>query len=273
MIITGPNMAGKSTYLRQVALISLMAQMGSFVPAKVANLSLLDRVFSRIGAYDDLVNHQSTFMVEMNETANILNNATEKSLVILDEIGRGTSTFDGVSLAWAIAEHLNNTIQCKTLFATHYHHLNKMSELFEGISNYNILVEESDEKITFLRKIIPGGTDKSYGIQVAKLAGLPPEVIRSSKNIMKSIEENYTIAENLEYTNEKNEYYENEDYSEVIEVVEPEFKTIKSYDIHENGQDKKERIDMVEKEIKEIKALLKQLTKSQKENKNLKSYF
>lgn len=197
MIITGPNMAGKSTYLRQVALITLMAQMGSFVPAKYANLPIIDRVFSRIGAYDDLVNQQSTFMVEMNETANILNNASQKSLVILDEIGRGTSTFDGVSLAWAIAENLNNQIQCKTLFATHYHHLNNMSKEFPEITNYNIAVNETDEEIIFLRKIIQGGTDKSYGIQVAKLAGVPDTVITSAKKIMKQIELEDKIAEKI----------------------------------------------------------------------------
>ncbi|MDD4563725.1 MAG: DNA mismatch repair protein MutS [Candidatus Nanoarchaeia archaeon] len=194
MIITGPNMAGKSTYLRQIALSILMAQMGCFVPASVANICIVDRVFSRIGAYDDLVNKQSTFMVEMNETANILNNASKNSFVILDEIGRGTSTFDGVSLAWAIAEYLNNEIKCFTLFATHYHHLNKLSEKFEGINNYNISVDEQEDKILFLRKIVEGGTDKSYGIQVAKLAGLPNEVINCAKNVMHLIE----LEENLD---------------------------------------------------------------------------
>ena len=188
MIITGPNMAGKSTYLRQVALCSLMAQVGCFVPASSARLCVVDRIFSRIGAYDDLVNKQSTFMVEMNETANILNNATENSLIILDEIGRGTSTYDGVSLAWAISEYLNNEIKAKTLFATHYHHLNKLEERFEGIKNYNVTVDESDDKIVFLRKIVEGGTDKSYGIQVAKLAGVPDAVINCAKHVMDLIE-------------------------------------------------------------------------------------
>ena len=197
MIITGPNMAGKSTYLRQIALITLMAQIGCFVPAHYANLPIIDRLFSRIGAYDDLVNHQSTFMVEMNETANILNNASFNSLVILDEIGRGTSTFDGVSLAWAIAEHLNNTIQCKTLFATHYHHLNNMEKQFPGISNHNTAVDETNEKIIFLRKIIKGGTNKSYGIQVAKLAGIPEEVISNAKIIMKQIELEDQVTEKI----------------------------------------------------------------------------
>ena len=189
MIITGPNLAGKSTYLRQIALICLMAQIGCFVPAKSVNLPTIDRIFSRIGAYDDLVHGQSTFMVEMSETANILNNATKNSLVILDEIGRGTSTYDGVSLAWAIAEYLNNKIQAKTLFATHYHHLNKMEQMFKGIKNYNIAIEETNDRIIFLRKIIEGGTDKSYGIQVAKLAGVPEAVVNSAKRIMNLIEE------------------------------------------------------------------------------------
>jgi DNA mismatch repair protein MutS len=197
MIITGPNLAGKSTFLRQIALICLMAQMGSFIPAKSAKLPILDRIFSRIGAYDDLVHGQSTFMVEMSESANILNNATEKSLIILDEIGRGTSTYDGVSLAWAIAEYLGNKVKAKTLFATHYHHLNKMAETFDCVKNYNIAVEEMEEKIVFLRKIIPGGTNKSYGIQVAKLAGLPKEVIDCSKKIMGKIELDDKIGESF----------------------------------------------------------------------------
>jgi DNA mismatch repair protein MutS len=228
MIITGPNMAGKSTYLRQTALICLMCQTGCFVPAKNANLPIIDRVFSRIGAYDDLVHSKSTFMVEMNETANILNNATEDSLVVLDEIGRGTSTFDGVSLAWAIAEYLNNKIKAKTLFATHYHHLNKMEENFEGIKNYNISVRESQEEIIFLRKIVEGGTDKSYGIQVARLAGIPKEVIESAKQTMNLIEIEDRIGdniqkeinirkeENLEENREKEKKAENKDLNDFI---------------------------------------------------------
>ncbi len=197
MIITGPNLAGKSTYMRQVALICLMAQIGSFVPAEKANLQIFDRIFTRIGAYDDLVSGQSTFMVEMNETANILNNATGNSLIILDEIGRGTSTYDGVSLAFAIAEYIYTDIQAKTLFATHYHQLNKLADKYEGIKNYNVAVHEADDKITFLRKIMEGGTDKSYGIQVAKLAGVPREVIESSKIIMSHIEMEDEIADSL----------------------------------------------------------------------------
>jgi len=188
LVITGPNMAGKSTWMRQVALIVLMAQIGSFVPAKSASIGTVDRIFTRVGAYDDLTMGQSTFMVEMNETANILNNATAKSLIILDEIGRGTSTYDGVSLAWAITEYIHDNIGAKTLFATHYHQLNKLEDKFAGIKNYNITVKEAEDKIIFLRKIIRGGTDKSYGIHVAKLAGIPKDIINRSMDIMNRLE-------------------------------------------------------------------------------------
>lgn len=197
-IITGPNMAGKSTFLRQNALIILLAQIGSYTPAKFANIGIVDRIFTRVGAYDDLSQGQSTFMVEMTETANILNNATKRSFVILDEIGRGTSTYDGFSLAWAIAEHLIKDIEAKTLFATHYHQLNKMCDEFPKIKNYHISVEENNDKITFLRKIIEGGTDKSYGVQVAKIAGLPNEVIYKAKVLMKTLEKEDNIMKTLE---------------------------------------------------------------------------
>ncbi len=191
-IITGPNMAGKSTYIRQVALITIMAQMGSFVPAKTAHIGLVDKVFTRIGASDDLSRGQSTFMVEMTETANILNNATARSLVILDEIGRGTSTYDGISIAWAVAEHLLLTEErmAKTLFATHYWELTKLEGKIPGAVNYNIAVHESADHIIFLRKIVRGGTDKSYGIHVARLAGLPSPVIARAKEILTHLEEN-----------------------------------------------------------------------------------
>lgn len=188
MIITGPNMAGKSTYMRQVALIALMSHAGSFVPATLAKIPLMDKIFTRIGAYDDLVSGQSTFMVEMSEAANILNNATSKSLVILDEIGRGTSTYDGLSLAWAITEYLHSKIKAKTLFATHYHHLNELASKYPAIGNYSIAIEEEEDKIVFLHKIVKGGTNKSYGIEVAKLAGVPKEVIDASILVMDSIQ-------------------------------------------------------------------------------------
>ncbi len=197
LIITGPNMAGKSVFMRQVALIQLMMQLGSFVPCAKANICLVDRIFTRVGAYDDLTHGQSTFMVEMNEAANILNNATERSLVILDEIGRGTSTFDGISLAWSIAEYIHNHLKAKTLFATHYHQMNKLQEKLDGVKNFNIAVKETDDEIIFLRKIVKGGTDKSYGIQVAKLAGLPTEVIERSKQIMNRLEMEDEIAERV----------------------------------------------------------------------------
>jgi DNA mismatch repair protein MutS len=187
-IVTGPNMAGKSTYIRQVALIVLMAQMGSFVPAESAEVGLVDRIFTRVGASDDLARGQSTFMVEMNETANIINNATNRSLVILDEIGRGTSTFDGLSIAWSVAEFLYDKIQARSLFATHYHELTKLAEERKGVGNLNVAVREWNEQIIFLRKIIPGGADKSYGIQVARLAGLPKEVLDRAKEILAHLE-------------------------------------------------------------------------------------
>jgi DNA mismatch repair protein MutS len=187
-IITGPNMAGKSTYIRQVALIVLMAQIGSFVPAASAEIGLVDRIFTRAGASDDLARGQSTFMVEMNETANIVNNATERSLVILDEIGRGTSTFDGLSIAWSVAEFLHDTIKARTLFATHYHELTKLAAQRSGVVNFNVAVREWNEQIIFLRKIIPGGADRSYGIQVARLAGLPGAILERAKDILAHLE-------------------------------------------------------------------------------------
>ena len=187
-IVTGPNMAGKSTYIRQVALIGLMAQMGSFVPAESAEIGLVDRIFTRVGANDDIGRGQSTFMVEMNETSNIVNNATERSLVILDEIGRGTSTFDGLSIAWSVAEFLHDTIKARTLFATHYHELTKLAAERKGVCNFNVAVREWNDQIIFLRKIIPGGADKSYGIQVARLAGLPKEILDRAKEILSQLE-------------------------------------------------------------------------------------
>ncbi|MCR4998502.1 MAG: DNA mismatch repair protein MutS [Lachnospiraceae bacterium] len=191
-VITGPNMAGKSTYMRQTALIVLMAQMGSFVPADEADIGIVDRIFTRVGASDDLASGQSTFMVEMNEVANILRNATASSLLILDEIGRGTSTFDGLAIAWAVVEHVSNPklLGAKTLFATHYHELTELEGKLPGVNNYCIAVKENGDDIVFLRKIVPGGADKSYGIQVAKLAGVPDSVIERAKEIVNELVEN-----------------------------------------------------------------------------------
>ena len=188
-VITGPNMAGKSTYMRQTALIVLMAQIGSFVPASSANIGLVDRIFTRVGASDDLASGQSTFMVEMTEVANILRNATSKSLLILDEIGRGTSTFDGLSIAWAVIEHISNSklLGAKTLFATHYHELTELEGKISNVNNYCIAVKEKGDDIIFLRKIVKGGADKSYGIQVARLAGVPESVTSRAKEIVEEL--------------------------------------------------------------------------------------
>lgn len=271
MLITGPNMAGKSTYLRQNALIVLMAQIGCFVPATSVKLPVFDRIFSRIGAYDNLVREQSTFMVEMNESANILNNATENSFVILDEIGRGTSTYDGLSLAWAIAEYLNNKIKCKSLFATHYHHLNEMKKQFEGIENYHILIEEKDDEIIFIRKIVKGGTDKSYGIQVAKLAGVPDEVVDIAKRVMSDVE-----GEDLQATNSKVEIeeivsepelkiQEEENFEEEKDTIQSTLDSIKNGESsamsHEPNVKKEDRVDRLEKDMLEIKEMLSKLAR------------
>ncbi len=192
LIITGPNMAGKSTYIRQVGLIVLLAQIGSFVPATRARIGIVDRIFTRVGAQDNVAGGESTFLVEMNETANILNNASPRSLILLDEIGRGTSTFDGLSIAWAVAEylHMNERVRAKTLFATHYHELTELALIFPRVKNFNVAVKEWGDHIVFLRKIVPGGCDHSYGIQVARLAGLPKEVIDRAKEVLKNLEAN-----------------------------------------------------------------------------------
>jgi len=197
LIITGPNMAGKSTYIRQVALIVLMAQMGSFVPAKRAKIGVVDRIFTRIGAQDVLAKGLSTFMVEMIETANILHNATERSLIILDEIGRGTSTLDGLSIAWAVTEFIHNHLKARTLFATHYHELISLSSTLKGIKNYNISVKEWEDEVIFLYKLVEGGCDKSFGIHVARLAGIPQEVIKRAKEILSNLEINSLTGESF----------------------------------------------------------------------------
>jgi DNA mismatch repair protein MutS len=198
LIITGPNMGGKSTYLRQTALFSILAQMGSFVPADAARLPVVDRIFTRIGATDNLARGRSTFMVEMTETAVILNTATLRSLIILDEIGRGTSTFDGLSIAWSVIEYLHHRTRAKTLFATHYHELTELAELLPGVKNYHVAVKESGHDIVFLRKVEQGSADKSYGIEVARLAGLPQEVVDRAREILRKHEEGeHEISDHL----------------------------------------------------------------------------
>jgi len=210
-IITGPNMSGKSTYMRQVALIVLMAQIGSFVPADNAEIGIVDRIFTRVGASDDLTTGQSTFMVEMNEVSNIVNNATEDSLIILDEVGRGTSTYDGVSIAWAVSKFINDPdrIGARTLFATHYHELTSLEEEFSGIKNSNVLVEEDEEGVHFLHKIVPGRANQSYGIEVARLAGLPKEIILNAENILMSLEKDNEL-ENLKQEKRKEKSKKNQ---------------------------------------------------------------
>ena len=223
MIITGPNMAGKSVFMRQIALNVIMAQIGCFVAADAAELGVIDKIFCRTGAIDDISHGQSTFMVEMSETAQILNNATSKSLIILDEIGRGTSTYDGVAIAWAVAEHIAKNIKAKTMFATHYHVLNNLEKEVKGVKNYNIAVEEKENKVIFLRKILEGGTNKSYGIHVAKLAGIPPSVIDKSREIQFKLEQEDEISEKIIIETRKTQ-----EKDEVREEVEEVDRLIKS---------------------------------------------
>jgi DNA mismatch repair protein MutS len=194
LLITGPNMGGKSVFLRQTALIALLAQMGSFVPARRARIGLVDRIFTRVGASDELTRAQSTFMVEMTEAANILNNATPRSLVILDEIGRGTSTYDGVSLAWGITEYLHDKVGCRTLFATHYHELAQLAGQLSGLRNFNALVHEDKDGIVFLHKMAPGSADKSYGIHVAQRAGVPADVLNRARAVLAELEAHHLKA-------------------------------------------------------------------------------
>ena len=222
-VITGPNMAGKSTYMRQAALIVLLAQIGSFVPAKSANIGIVDRIFTRVGASDDLASGQSTFMVEMNEVANILRNATSKSLLVLDEIGRGTSTFDGLAIAWAVIEHISNRklLGAKTLFATHYHELTELEGKIGNVNNYCIAVKEKGDDIVFLRKIVKGGADKSYGIQVARLAGVPDMVIDRAKEIVEQLSDNditekvQNISVETEGKGKKQKHYDEVDLEQI----------------------------------------------------------
>lgn len=261
-IITGPNMAGKSTYMRQTAIISLMAHIGSFVPAEYADIPILDRIFTRVGASDDLSQGQSTFMVEMSEVSLILKNATDKSLVILDEIGRGTSTYDGISLAWSIVEYIQKNIKCKTLFATHYHELTDLENEFEDVKNYSIAVKEDDEGIIFLRKIIPQGADKSYGIYVAQLAKLPNEVINRSKEILKDLEKNHvynsvSINDN-KYVNEEN-----------LQV----FSTITDNESEEKIKNLEVELERVSQDKIALEEQLVKATKEKFENESLKSDY
>ena len=233
-MITGPNMAGKSTYMRQTALIVLMAQIGCFVPADSANIGIVDRIFTRVGASDDLASGQSTFMVEMNEVANILRNATKDSLLVLDEIGRGTSTFDGLSIAWAVIEHISNKklLGAKTLFATHYHELTELEGKMNNVTNYCIAVKEKGDDIVFLRKIIKGGADRSYGIQVAKLAGVPDMVIDRAKEIARQLSDNDILEKVQSITvDQKESRHKPVKYDEVDLSQMSLFDTVKDEDV------------------------------------------
>lgn len=226
-------MAGKSTYMRQTALIVLMAQIGSFVPAQTANIGIVDRIFTRVGASDDLASGQSTFMVEMNEVANILRNATAKSLLILDEIGRGTSTFDGLSIAWAVVEHISNPklLGAKTLFATHYHELTELEGKLDSVNNYCIAVKEKGDDIVFLRKIVKGGADRSYGIQVAKLAGLPDSVIERAKEIAEQLVAN-DITDTVKSISVDNGHKHKKEHLDEVDMTQISlFDTVKDDDI------------------------------------------
>ncbi|MFO0138608.1 MAG: MutS-related protein, partial [Cyanobacteriota bacterium] len=197
LVLTGPNASGKSCYLRQTGLLQLMAQIGSWIPARSARMGLADRIFTRVGAVDDLATGQSTFMVEMAETANILHHASARSLVLLDEIGRGTATFDGLSIAWAVAEHLASPIGARTIFATHYHELNELASLLPNVANAQVLVEETGDELLFLHRVVHGGASRSYGIEAARLAGVPPAVVRRARQVLGRIEANSHVAVGL----------------------------------------------------------------------------
>ncbi|MFM2159055.1 MAG: mismatch repair protein MutS, partial [Cyanobacteriota bacterium] len=194
LVLTGPNASGKSCYLRQIGLLQLMAQTGSWIPARAARLGITDRIFTRVGAGDDLAAGQSTFMVEMAETANILHHAGERSLVLLDEIGRGTATFDGLSIAWAVAEHLAGDLRARSVFATHYHELNELADLLPNVANAQVLVEETGEELRFLHRVVPGGASRSYGIEAARLAGVPTAVVQRARQVLSRIEANSHVA-------------------------------------------------------------------------------
>ena len=286
LLITGPNMAGKSTYMRQVALITLMAQIGSFVPAAEADISICDKIFTRIGASDDLAGGKSTFMVEMWEVSNILKNATSKSLVLLDEVGRGTSTYDGLSIAWSVIEYItkNKDLRCKTLFATHYHELVKLEGILPGVKNYSVAVKKTKDSVVFLRKIIEGGADESYGIEVAKLAGLPDEVIDRAREILCDLEgENKFDIENVSSFSEIKENEESFkeaaiDVNESRVIVEEKISSDASVNVYENKLDidrsnnlkeiekQKQIIEELQNEIKQLKE--EKYSKKHKKNTN-----
>lgn len=253
VVLTGPNMSGKSTYMKQIALISIMAQIGSFVPAGKARLSIIDKYLTRIGASDDILTGQSTFMVEMSEVSNILNNATEKSLIILDEVGRGTSTTDGVSIATAISMYIHDKIGAKTVFATHYHELTDLENKFSHIVNYRIEVDEKQGKVMFLRNIVKGGADKSYGIEVAKLAGLPKEILVESRKILKRLEQKKELIEKTVDVRQLSLFGENLEFEDDFEEIEKDSENI------ENNQFYEEKLLKIEKEKENLKEIVNKI--------------
>ena len=255
VVLTGPNMSGKSTYMKQIALISIMAQIGSFVPAKKANLSIIDKYLTRIGASDDILTGQSTFMVEMSEVSNILNNATEKSLIILDEVGRGTSTTDGVSIATAISMYIHDKIGAKTVFATHYHELTDLENKFAHIVNYRIEVDEKQGKVMFLRNIVKGGADKSYGIEVAKLAGLPKEILVESKKILKRLEQKKELIERTVDVHQLSLFGGNSEFESDFE----EFENANDLENIENNQLYEEKLAQIEEEKESLQEIVNKI--------------
>ena len=260
VVLTGPNMSGKSTYMKQIALISIMAQIGSFVPAKKANLSVIDKYLTRIGASDDILSGQSTFMVEMSEVSNILNNATEKSLIILDEVGRGTSTTDGVSIATAISMYIHNKIGAKTVFATHYHELTDLENKFAHIVNYRIEVDEKQGKVMFLRNIVKGGADKSYGIEVAKLAGLPKEILTESKKILKRLEQKKELIERTVDVHQLSLFGGNSEFENDFEEVEDTNFT-SDFEINEKTQIYEEKLVEIQEENEKLSEIVSKIDK------------
>ena len=253
VVLTGPNMSGKSTYMKQIALISIMAQIGSFVPAKKVNLSVIDKYLTRIGASDDILTGQSTFMVEMSEVSNILNNATEKSLIILDEVGRGTSTTDGVSIATAISMYIHDKIGAKTVFATHYHELTDLENKFAHIVNYRIEVDEKQGKVMFLRNIVKGGADKSYGIEVAKLAGLPKEILVESKKVLKRLEQKKELIEKTVDVHQLSLFGGNLEFEDNFDEAEKDFKNV------ENNQFYEEKLAQIEEEKEKLRKIMNKI--------------
>ena len=260
VVLTGPNMSGKSTYMKQIALISIMAQIGSFVPAKKANLSVIDKYLTRIGASDDILTGQSTFMVEMSEVSNILNNATEKSLIILDEVGRGTSTTDGVSIATAISMYIHDKIGAKTVFATHYHELTDLENKFAHIVNYRIEVDEKQGKVMFLRNIVKGGADKSYGIEVAKLAGLPKEILTESKKILKRLEQKKELIERTVDVHQLSLFGGNSEFENDFEEVEDTNFT-SDFEINEKTQIYEEKLVEIQEENEKLSEIVSKIDK------------